>query len=220
MPNLFLVDGASGTGKSDLIAYLYNEHAARAGRFLTVLKKYSTRKPRALDLEIQPRDLELVDVDTFARHEAKRGFYAYEYGDAKYGLSAKWIDRAVERYQNTFLIVRSRQIIRALITDYSSIRVIPILIYSDQANIRSRFESERTRLIQAGREEQDLEEEYRNRQLRSELVWQDYVWDPMIYQEVVINRSSKADYLRIIEAILFKYNQPLSSGTVSVAPGG
>ena len=53
MKNLFLIDGASGTGKSDLIKYVsdFNDD-------ISFIKKFSTRKPRRNE---ENQKLDLID---------------------------------------------------------------------------------------------------------------------------------------------------------------
>jgi ribose 1,5-bisphosphokinase PhnN len=208
MANLFLIDGASGSGKTDMLEYLFEEHSKQAGLYLTVVKKFSTREER-LSVEGKPRlDLELIDQAHFVELERQPGFYTYEYGSARYGFFGARVEEALKTHLNVFLIVRSHPIIKALRVDFKDATIVPILIYSDREYIRKRFEAEKEQLLKLGHSEKALEQGYQARLQRSEVVWREYIRDPLLYREIIINSFSKEDFWGIIERLLDKYSRP------------
>ena len=82
MKNLFLVDGASGTGKSDLLRWVIDNNADD----VRYLQKGTTRGQRPQE---QNDTGILLDLEFLSKAEfkAKQYDYTYRYGGAEYGFS-------------------------------------------------------------------------------------------------------------------------------------
>jgi guanylate kinase len=187
MKNLFVIDGASGTGKSDLLHYVKNFNIDAS-----LVMKHTTRSQRDYEKEKGwELDLIFVSEDEFEQlgHD-----YQYLYAGNKYGFSRTELNDCFSRSANVFVIVRNADVIRKLIADYSFINVVPVFVYTDYERIRER-------LLSQGVDEHRL----RFRLERIEIAFQDYLRHPRIYREVLINNSSIEDYHRLIDLMLTKY---------------
>lgn len=74
MKVLFLVDGAAGTGKSDLVSYIANTYRYTA----TKIDKYTTRKKRKSG-EAKKSDLIFISEDEFKLKELKDNDTFFKY---------------------------------------------------------------------------------------------------------------------------------------------
>lgn len=123
MKVLFLVDGAAGTGKSDLVSYISNKYSYTA----TKVDKYTTRKRRKSE-EAKKSDLIFISKEDFKKLETKTNntFFKYEYGGYNYGFYKSVIDKAIINYACTFIIIRSQDLIKKLISIYEEkVLVVP-----------------------------------------------------------------------------------------------
>lgn len=200
MKNLFLIDGLAGTGKSDCLEFVKEEYSSTEG-FVTCLRKYSTRKKRKIeDNESFQLDLDFVEEDEFEKLKQPRDndyFYNYEYSKKSYGFFKSVLDKAIENYQNTFVIIRNIELIKTLMAEYKHINVIPVFTYSDLNYIEERL-----------RRDGYDEEQIQFRIDRSKKPLEDYLSQSVfIYKEVLINTSNKTDFKRIIKCLIDKYNQ-------------
>lgn len=188
MVNLFLIDGASGTGKSDLVEYVRASHE-RCG----VLTKATTRKLRdyeaqeetALDLAFYSRrDFDLLNLD-----------YTYEYGDEIYGFSKKILDQTLTQFQNVFAIIRSIPLMKKLKDNYKNYRVVTVYIRSDLRLIEDRMRRQ-------GRTQ--LEIEFRKTRITE--TFAEYERNTSFFDEVIENSSDKRTYYVLIDNLLAKYS--------------
>ena len=189
MKNLFLVDGASGTGKSDLLRWVADNNANDVG----ILTKGTTRSPRPyeegdsgilLDLEfLSPADFDARDYD-----------YTYTYGGARYGLSRTDLTRELLIHENVFVIVRNISTISRIASDYQFINVIPVFIYTDRTELTAR--------LQASGSTPDIIE---FRLKRSNIALRDYYGHPGVYDETLINNSSRDVFHATIARLIEKY---------------
>lgn len=192
MKVLFLVDGAAGTGKSDLVSYIANTLRYTAGK----VDKYTTRKKRKSE-EAKKSDLIFLTNEDFKSLEMCKNdiFFKYDYGGNKYGFFKSELDEAISRNECTFLIVRSQDLINKLMVVYKEIvLVVPIYIYSDMGLIESRLRLD-------GYDDETI----KFRMERSQLVFNEYLEND-IYSNVIINRSNKTDLHRKIKMLVGKYN--------------
>lgn len=169
MKNLFIIDGASGVGKSDLVHYVvgFNIDAA-------LVRKYTTRPQRDYEKERDWRlDLTFVSEEEFRRIKLD---YEYVYRGHKYGFSRAELNDCLSRSANVFVIVRNADIIKKLVTEYTFINVIPVFVYTDHERIRER-------LFGQGFSEESVQ----FRLQRIEIAFQDYLRRPELYREVLIN---------------------------------
>src|SRR5690348_15050228 len=104
MRNLFLIDGAAGTGKTDILDYVRDKYSD--GHRVYVMRKYTTRKHRPEEIKRKlPLDLEFVSERQFADLRSKPDFYSYTYGKAHYGFRHADLAKALHDYPNVFIIV-------------------------------------------------------------------------------------------------------------------
>ncbi len=193
MKNLFLIDGAAGAGKTDMLHYLREKYAAR--NQVTVLRKFTTRKHRSEEIKRKLwLDLEFISARQFEELEQSADFYSYAYGGEFYGFQRAQIDEALSTYQNVFLIVRDRATIQQLVVDYPKICTVPVFIYTDREQCEKR-------LLDDGYSEDAV----KFRLERQQLAWNDYLKHSNLYLEVIINNSNKTDFYRLIDSLLHKY---------------
>lgn len=193
MKVLFLVDGAAGAGKSDLVNYIANAYKYTA----TKVDKFTTRKKRPSE-EAKKSDLIFITEDEFKKKEANKKdvFFNYIYSGSKYGFYKSDVDKAIEEFKSTFIIVRNQDLIRELCTIYKNIvLVVPIYIYTDMGLIETRL-----------REDGYDDDMIKFRVERSQVVFKEYLEND-IYRNVIINRSNVTDLHRKIKLLMEKYTQ-------------
>src|SRR5882724_5060052 len=169
MKNLFLIDGASGTGKSLLL-----QHIVEFGSEEACLKKFTTRPEREYEKAGEViLDLVFVNDTVF---EAKALDYVYTYNGHHYGFSKHELDQLLKTRENVFVIVRNENIIRRICREYSFINVVPIYIYTDQPKLKRRLMNQhRDPTFIAGQIK------------RLNVTYRDYRNHPEIYREIIIN---------------------------------
>lgn len=191
MKVLFLVDGAAGAGKSDLVSYVSNTYRYTAIK----INKYTTRKKRKSE-EAKKSDLIFISNEEFKLKETQDHdmFFNYVYGGQKYGFFKSDLDNAIAKYDCTFIIIRSQDLIKKLCSIYEEdILVVPIYIYADMGLIESRLKAD-------GYDEDTI----KFRMERSQLVFEEYLEND-IYKNVIINRSNITDLHRKIKLLIDKY---------------
>jgi guanylate kinase len=189
MKNLFLVDGASGTGKSDLLKWASENNADDVG----FIRKGTTRQQRdyeASDPEIL-LDLEFLSKEGF---ETKHYDYTYTYGGARYGLFRKELTKKLIKHNNVFAIVRNTGTIRKIADDHSFVNVVPIFIYTDRAELTKRLE-------RSGASKEGIA----FRLGRSDIAERDYYSHPDVYKEILINNSAREIFHNTIDRLVAKY---------------
>lgn len=193
MKVLFLVDGAAGAGKSDLVSFVANTFQYTA----TKIDKFTTRKKRPSE-EAKKSDLIFISEEEFREKETNKKdvLLKYIYNGNKYGFYKSSLDKAIQKYSCTFVIVRNQDLIRKLCSIYNDIvLVVPIYIYTDMGLIESRL-----------REDGYDDDVIKLRLERSEAVFKDYLEND-IYRDVIINRSNKTDLHRKIKFLIDKYTK-------------
>ncbi len=136
-----------------------------------------------------------ISLTEFNKHQQTPNFYSYEYGHEQYGFSKKTVDKALSEYQNVFIIVRDKVTIQLLISDYPDVCIVPVFIYSDSEETIKRLERD------------GYDKDAINFRLsRQDLVWDDYLKHPNLYQEIIINNSIKRDLHRFIDILVTKYS--------------
>jgi guanylate kinase len=189
MQNLFLVDGASGVGKSDLIKWVMDNNAYNVG----YLRKATTRKERDYEKD-DPNillDLDFVNDDEFNDREFD---YIYTYGGSRYGFSARTLTNELMKYDNVIAIIRNNQLIQRIANDYSIINVVPTFIYTDRSELIDRLEKQHL-----------SEAMIRFRLERSELALREYYAHPEVYREILINNSDKNVFHATVDRVMAKY---------------
>lgn len=181
---IFLVDGASGTGKSDLVEYMATNSSAG------IVKKLTTRPLRRGEIR-RSLDLRFVSAKAF---EDCRPDYRYKYGGYDYGFSRKDIDILLKKCKSIFVIVRSIPVMQQVKRDYYEYRVIAVYVHSDLYLILSR-------MIASHEKPEDVA----FRIARVQNTFEDYVRHRNFFDEVIINNSDRATYHRLIAALIAKY---------------
>jgi len=187
MKNLFLIDGASGTGKSDLIKYV-SEYNSK----ISFIKKYTTRKLREYEHKY-PDQLDLIPISIDQFRDFKFD-YSYTYGGHQYGFSKNSITEEFKNHNDIFIIIRDTLLIEKLKQDYQFINVISIFIYTDRDQIIERLENDK-------HSREDIE----FRISRLDIAFKSYLRNPTFYDEVIINSASYDDYQTIIDKTFRKY---------------
>ena len=191
MKNLFVIDGASGTGKSDMLKYL-----AREKQGVGTLKKITTRSQRAEE-EDSDYILDLVfDKQKFHESCKSHEFYKYGYGDEQYGFFKSDLTNELSNHDNVFVIIRNNDLAKRLKIDFPDVRVILVYIYSDIVEVTKRLK----KLGYNSRKSK-----FRLR--RNEIAWNDYLRHSKDYDDVLINNSNTVDYEKLIDQLITKYNQ-------------
>lgn len=187
---LFLIDGLAGTGKNDLIDFIEQKHHSTS----TVVYKYTTRMHRNPE-EAKKTDLMFVSGEDF-ESRCDEEFYHYSYADGWYGFSKRDVMDALNKFENVFVIIRSRDIIARLTYDFSRLAlVIPIFIYTDRSLIIERLKNEGF-----------SQENINFRLQRSTYSWNDYLEYPDGNIRVIINNSDKSDFHRKINSLIGEFS--------------
>lgn len=196
MRKLFLLDGVAGTVKNDLIRFIKTELSPNS----VIVSKYTTREKRDTDEHI---DLIFVSGDEFEQVKPSCYYYPYGenddgYGRSFYGIPKEALNCAIQNHENTFVIVRNRQTIEEIKSDFDlSAKVVHIFIYSDKYSTRERLLSE-------GRTESDI----CARMKRLDQVWMDYVRKPDMFDcMVLVNDASEEHLQKHLEQLLLKFSQ-------------
>ncbi len=75
MKYLFLIDGAAGTGKTDMVEYIREKYSR--GNLATIIVKLTTRKLRKEEIDRKfPLDLAFILQKTFDQHAQNEQFYS------------------------------------------------------------------------------------------------------------------------------------------------
>ena len=190
MKNLFLVDGASATGKSDLLRWVHDNNA----HDVSVIVKATTRPRREYELDENQfmLDLEFVDASEFQRRDLD---FSYVYHGYHYGFSRDELNRHLLKTANVFVIVRNIGTIRRLVTEYRFLNVVPIFIYTDRDELKQRLVAEKL-----------SEEVIQFRLERSHAPLNDYYRHPDVYRDVLINNSSQERFYNVVHRLLDKYD--------------
>ena len=180
MKTIFLIDGAAGTGKSDMVNYLTTKKRNHA----TLIPKFTTRKQRRtekntkLDLNF-PED----SKDQFLERTKDEDFYWYTYGNKElgeeyYGFYKENISEALKHFAFVLIIVRDHETILEIKRDYNYVQVISVFIYTDKDLIVERLKKDKC-----------TPKEIDDRQDRQPLAWYDYLKHSSSYDELIINSS-------------------------------
>lgn len=189
MKNLFLIDGASGTGKSDLLKHIFNTRTDAS-----IMTKFSTRGIRENEKKGDIKlDLDFISEEEFEKMKLD---YTYTYYGNQYGFSKDKLTDMLVHNSNVFVIVRNIDTIRQLIKDYYYINVVPIFVYTDQEKLRKRLRTQEYSKVDIA-----------DRLKKIKIAYEDYLRHPDIYDEILVNNSTIEDYHRLIDLIIDKYKK-------------
>ena len=188
MKNLFLVDGVSAIGKSDLLNWIHSDNPHNA----SIVTKATTRAKHDFELNDSDSasDLEFIDLSEF---ESRDFDFTYTHGRAHYGFSREELNRHLLRSDNVFAVVRNLWNIKRLIAEYHFLNVVPIFIYFDRHEVEKRFGPS-----------QLWSEAIKARVERSYQPLKDYYRHSDVYREVLIN-ASEDRFNSVIDRLLEKY---------------
>jgi len=193
MNTLFIIDGATGTGKSDLVEFVNRKDESK------IINKFTTRAKRKDD----NRPTKFLDISFISQKEfeektkgaSNNKFYLYRYDNQWYGFDKEELNEAIKLYKNTFVIVRNRKVILQIIKDYGNIvDVVPVLVHSDKEHVIDRLKID-------GYSGEEIE----FRLGRDTLVRKEYVENGNIYKKIILNNSNKQDYHREIYGLIDEY---------------
>lgn len=186
--NIFLIDGASGTGKSDLVEYIKSSN--KKSGFLI---KYTTRKIRDYE-KINANNLDL-NFCSQLKFSSLQLDYHYEYEKHLYGFSKRELNLMIEQCDNIFIIIRNVQLMRKLKKEYKDHKVITVWVYSDISKIEERL-----------RKQDCNEEQIKLRVSRIEKTYKDYVLNSTFFDEIIVNNSNKEAYHQLIDNLILKHS--------------
>ena len=196
--NLFLIDGAAGTGKSDLIEFV-DEHLV--GHKADILRKFTTRKLRNPEKRKKSHlDLEFIEEDEFNNLMKQAPFYHYRYphkDGESYGFFRSDLELKLQETDNVFLIVRSAKVIKKITEEFQDINVIPVFIYTIENLIEKRLLKDNY-----------SKEEINFRLSRSEEAMSDLYAYPALYKIHIINNSDKRTYINQLTQKFDEYIKP------------
>lgn len=195
MNKLFLIDGAAGTGKSDLINFVkvYLKYYD-----INVISKLTTRQVRSKE-EAKETELTFVSVQEFEKWEEENpgNCYTYPYGGGMYGFNKMTLIESVEKHEFTFVIVRNKALIDRIKEDFEEIAyVLHVFVYTDEGLATKRLRKE-------GFDRQAID----FRLKRNEMVWPDYVDTPDDNIITIINNSDKDNFHKKILHLIKKYSK-------------
>lgn len=202
MPNLYLIDGAAGSGKSDFLRYCSDEN-----KIDCYLVKYTTKEKDADG--VGRKDLVYL---TDAEYNAIKEETDYEYrypstSTTKYLIKRKQLDELLKVHNDVFVIVRSSQVIKKIKEDYKryiNINILSIFIYCDNEKLSTRT---REQIIKKNTElsEDAIKEKIRIRLDRNKECIDSYInslsKNDIIYDYVILNDVSHEQYYQCIDNI-------------------
>lgn len=196
--HIFLVDGAAGTGKTDLIEFVKSQ---LKDRHTSVLRKYTTRQLRPAEQKKRNLlDLDFIDEADFDQRASDEGFYSYNYPSddpARYGFHRDELDRMLESCEAVFVIVRNTGTIRDIQRDFPDCQVHPVFVYTHESEVRRR-------LGEAGEPESEIERRIR----RSADAMHDLYTHPTLYERVIINDSGRQTFRQQLLAYYNEVREP------------
>ena len=171
--NIIIIDGTSAIWKDQLIGYIDKQTNSK------IIKKDSNRKRRPTDKKLDLDFHSDPDLYTF-------GFdYEYVFANKLYGFPRDRILKALNRYDNVFIVIRNQSVIERIKNDFSEYNVFVVFIYSDNDSITSVLGDD-------GSLKQSI--------LQAE---EDYYSKPELYDLVVINSNKRStDFNRIASYIV------------------
>lgn len=182
MNKLFLIDGAAGTGKSDLMEFVRRQ----SDYDIFSVGKITTREQRNIE-EAKTTDLTFVSSDEFEEKRRNGDYYTYKYGskgeEYDYALSKEELIESLIKHEFTFAIVRSRPTITQIIKELSSYGLIKhVFIYTDKDEAKERM-----------RKDGFNEEQIAFRTRRNKILWdEEKYYDSN--RVTIINNSNPEDF--------------------------
>ena len=206
MKTLILVDGAAGTGKSDLAKYLVKSKNRQA----KLVRKHTTREQRSNEKSDPYSDLYFPpDSETAFYDRMKNGdFHWYTYGSKEtgenyYGLYLSDIYEALTGVDFAIAVVRGFDAIEEIRNSVQGVRCISVFVYTDRDLVVKRLKSDGF-----------MDDEVNFRLSRQPLAWGDYLKHSHLYDEKIINSSDVKDFHLVIDQLFQKLKEPNSNSLV------
>jgi guanylate kinase len=196
MKTLILIDGAAGTGKSDLAKYLIKTK----NRQVKLIKKYTTRKQRNEEKKAIYTDLHFPSDthEQFIERIKSNDFFWYAYGNKEtgenfYGIYKKEIINAFTEVDFVVVIIRGFDAIQEIKSSLKEIRCVSVFVYTDRELVVNRLKDD-------GYDDEAI----KYRLSRQPIAWGDYVKNSHMYDEKIINSSNNQDYQIVIDQLFIK----------------
>lgn len=200
MKTLILIDGAAGTGKSDLAKYLIKSK----NRQVKLAKKYTTRHQRDEEENALYTDIHFPSdsYEEFMERTQDKNFFWYSYGNKEtgenfYGIYKEDIITFFEEVDFVVAIVRGFDAIQEIKSSLIDIRCISVFVYSDRDLVVKRLKLD-------GYDDDAI----KFRLSRLPIAWGDYVKSSHLYDEKIINSSNYQDYQNVIDQLFLKLKEP------------
>jgi guanylate kinase len=200
LKTLILVDGAAGTGKSDLAKYLIKTK----NRQVKIAKKYTTRVQREEEKTDLYTDLHFPSdsQEEFMERTKDSNFHWYIYGNKEteenyYGVYKNDITRFFDEVDFVVAIVRGFDAIQEIKSSLIDVRCISVFVYTDRDLVVKRLKAD------------GYDDEAINYRLsRQPIAWGDYIKSSHLYDEKIINTSNYQDYQNVIDQLFLKLKEP------------
>lgn len=192
LKRLFLVDGAAGTGKSDLLHIAQHDLEGR----VCILTKYTSAPrragPKPTKRSSKDNDLKFVTREEMKRIKKSHNSNAYSYfypknGGEEYLLLRSEIEEGLSENDNLFVVIRSAKVIKEIIADFPAVEVIPLFVYALKDNTVTRLKAE-------GFDKNEID----FAMTRGENAISDYYNYPTLYRAVLINDSNKDIFRKLV----------------------
>lgn len=132
--------------KTEIVKYLEelsnNHHGGEPSKNF-LLHKYSTREKEDNEFTDFETDKELVEKINSDCEEKKFSYISYQYAKHTYAVEKEKLENSLEEHENTFIIIRSTELIAELKKKYEVLgyKVIPVYIYSDKKTINEAYDT-------------------------------------------------------------------------------
>lgn len=207
MPNLFLVDGAAGSGKSALLDY-----CCTVREDSDFIIKHTT-KPKDSD-GVERNDLIYSKPDDYDRNPNEYFVYNYpEHSSVRYFISKKQLEDKLKEKRNVFLIVRSVKVIKEIKEFYSkylNVNIVTLFLYCDKEQLKQRT-IQQLKESASDLSEELMQEKVSNRINRNNECLKSYVNSlairEKIYDYIILNDLDKEEYFNCINNIVHLFEK-------------
>ena len=195
--NLFIIDGAAASSKTDLIKFLEDEYVCSGEA--KYIRKFTTREERPKEKERKEiTDLDHITTEQFEEKKkaGKDKFLHYKYEEESYGFFVSDVEDAFNDCKNVFIVIRDVQTVNKIRKLLKGIRVILVYVFMDE-NVAKK------RLGALEYNEQQIQE----RIDRCHSAWEDFLRHSKMYRKVILNTSELVNYHALIRKLIEYYNQ-------------
>ncbi len=192
---LFIIDGAFGTGKKQLVEYI-RSNQKRTRDSMVLQKETAVDHTHVVSKAISSDLNSPISNEQFDHMigDVNDKFYYYRYTKQRYGFYKSSLDKALQEKKYVFVIVRDKDTIRNLRDEYKEFLAVPVYIYTD--------EKELVRGLKGNCIPEEDIEFHRNRQQQA---WNDYLADPGFYR-LVAHTSDEREFYRRIDSLINEFS--------------